>query len=115
MSDRDRIIGLVQRIITCDASRLRDRSLICVHLLNPLTLGLALKELSVTHFDDVISTVRILIDMVEQLRYETDEYQQGLSCNLGYISCLLDGSGVYLISPIGFSRGNAGDGTHILK
>uniref|UniRef100_A0A9J2P300 Protein kinase domain-containing protein n=1 Tax=Ascaris lumbricoides TaxID=6252 RepID=A0A9J2P300_ASCLU len=74
---------LVQRIITCDASRLRDRSLICVHLLNPLTLGLALKELSVTHFDDVISTVRILIDMVEQLRYETDEYQQGLSCNLG--------------------------------
>uniref|UniRef100_F1KT27 SCY1-like protein 2 n=1 Tax=Ascaris suum TaxID=6253 RepID=F1KT27_ASCSU len=74
---------LVQRIITCDASRLRDRSLICVHLLNPLTLGLALKELSVTHFDDVISTVRILIDMVEQLRYETDEYQQGLNCNLG--------------------------------
>uniref|UniRef100_A0A915C377 Protein kinase domain-containing protein n=1 Tax=Parascaris univalens TaxID=6257 RepID=A0A915C377_PARUN len=74
---------LVQRIITCDASRLRDRSLICVHLLSPLTLGLALKELSETHFDDVISTVRILIDMVEQLRYETDEHQQGHNCNLG--------------------------------
>ncbi|VDM23961.1 unnamed protein product [Toxocara canis] len=74
---------LVQRMLTCDASRLRDRTVICTHLLSPLTLGLALNELSLAHFDDVLSTVRILIDVVEQLRYESDEQQQGLTCNLG--------------------------------
>ncbi|VDK42112.1 unnamed protein product [Anisakis simplex] len=74
---------LVQRILTCDASRLRDRSVICNHLLNPLTLGLALNDLSIAHFDDVLSTIRILIDIVEQLRYESNEQQQEHSCALG--------------------------------
>ncbi|KAL3085801.1 hypothetical protein niasHT_034209 [Heterodera trifolii] len=64
---------LVQRILTCDVSRLRDPLVIAHHLLNPLVLGLALPELSPAHFDDVMSSSRILLDIVEQLRYEFDD------------------------------------------
>uniref|UniRef100_A0A183CNQ1 Rho-GAP domain-containing protein n=2 Tax=Globodera pallida TaxID=36090 RepID=A0A183CNQ1_GLOPA len=64
---------LVQRILTCDVSRLRDPLVIAHHLLNPLVLGLALPELSPAHFDDVMSSSRILLDIIEQLRYEFDD------------------------------------------
>ncbi|PAV85646.1 hypothetical protein WR25_08255 isoform A [Diploscapter pachys] len=64
---------IVQRIVTRDPVRLRDSQLVCVHLLNPLVIGLANRDLSSAHFDDVMSSVRILLDVVEQLRYETDD------------------------------------------
>lgn len=64
---------LVQRILTCDVSRLRDPLVIAHHLLNPLVLGLALPEMSPAHFDDVMSSSRILLDIIEQLRYESDD------------------------------------------
>lgn len=66
----------MQRILTCDASRLRDPFIIATYLLNPLVLGLGLKELSPAHFDDVLSSSRILLDVIEQLRYESDDYQE---------------------------------------
>jgi hypothetical protein len=74
-SDWNGVSGLVQRILTCDVSRLRDSLVIAHHLLNPLVLGLALPELSPAHFDDVMSSARILLDIVEQLRYESDEFK----------------------------------------
>lgn len=71
--------GLVQRILTCDASRLRDRAVICAHLLNPLTLGLASNELSAAYFEELISTVRILIDIMERLWWErTDTHSTSI-------------------------------------
>lgn len=48
--------------------------MIATHLLNPLVLGLGLKELSPAHFDDVLSSSRILLDVIEQLRYESDDF-----------------------------------------
>uniref|UniRef100_A0A915DEV7 Protein kinase domain-containing protein n=1 Tax=Ditylenchus dipsaci TaxID=166011 RepID=A0A915DEV7_9BILA len=76
---------LVQRILTCDVSRLQDPLVIAHHLLNPLVLGLALPELSPAHFDDTLSSTRILLDIIEQLRYESDEFKQksenGRLCN----------------------------------
>ncbi|VDN07663.1 unnamed protein product, partial [Thelazia callipaeda] len=59
---------LVQRILTCNAARLRDRGVICTYLLNPLTLGLASNDLNIAQFEDLINTVRILIDIIEYLR-----------------------------------------------
>ncbi|CAG9536002.1 unnamed protein product [Cercopithifilaria johnstoni] len=59
---------LVQRILMYDATRLHDRVVICNYLLNPLTLGLASNDLKATQFEDLINTVRILIDIVEHLR-----------------------------------------------
>ncbi|EJW78222.1 hypothetical protein WUBG_10871 [Wuchereria bancrofti] len=64
---------LVQRILMCDATRLRDRTVICTYLLNPLTLGLASSDLKTTQFEDLINTVRILIDIVEHLRNTESE------------------------------------------
>ncbi|KAK6105619.1 Protein kinase domain family protein [Brugia pahangi] len=64
---------LVQRILMCDATRLRDRTVICTHLLNPLTLALASNGLKTTQFEDLINTVRILIDIVEHLRNTESE------------------------------------------
>ncbi|KAE9556277.1 hypothetical protein FO519_000460 [Halicephalobus sp. NKZ332] len=64
---------LVQRILHTDVSRLTDPLIITHHLLNPLILGLALPELTSAHFDDVMSSIRILLDIVEQLRYESDD------------------------------------------
>ncbi|VDK83537.1 unnamed protein product [Litomosoides sigmodontis] len=61
-------IGLVQRILMCDATRLCDRTVICSYLLNPLTLGLALKDVKKAQFEDLINTVRILLDIVEHLK-----------------------------------------------
>uniref|UniRef100_A0A914DXT5 Uncharacterized protein n=1 Tax=Acrobeloides nanus TaxID=290746 RepID=A0A914DXT5_9BILA len=77
---------LVQRILTCDVGRLSDPIIITHHLLNPLILGLALPELSPAHFDDVMSSCRILLDIVEQIRYEKDAAirrpeQNGRLCN----------------------------------
>lgn len=66
---------LVQRILTCDVSRLRDTQIISNHLLNPLVLGLALPEMSPAHFDDVMSSSRILLDITEQLRYDSDDFK----------------------------------------
>ncbi|MCP9262827.1 hypothetical protein DINM_006107 [Dirofilaria immitis] len=60
---------LVQRILICDATRLNDRAAISTYLLNPLTLGLASNDLKMTQFEDLINTVRILIDIIEHLRY----------------------------------------------
>ncbi|KJH43989.1 hypothetical protein DICVIV_09991 [Dictyocaulus viviparus] len=70
---------LVQRIVTYDPLRMKDASQVCVHLLNPLVIGLSCKELSSAHFDDVMSSVRILLDLVEQLRYESDDRTQKAS------------------------------------
>ncbi|CAD6186095.1 unnamed protein product [Caenorhabditis auriculariae] len=67
---------IVQRIVTRDPVRMRDAQQVCVHLLNPLVIGLSCRELSSAHFDDVMSSVRILLDVVEQLRYENDDRQQ---------------------------------------
>ncbi|VDM83730.1 unnamed protein product [Strongylus vulgaris] len=36
---------LVQRIVTRDPVRMKDASQVCVHLLNPLVIGLSCKEL----------------------------------------------------------------------
>lgn len=66
---------LIQRIVTCDPSRLRDSEQICVHLLNPLITGLSSRGLSSAQFDDVLSSVRILLDIVEQLRYENEDHK----------------------------------------
>ncbi|CAD5206773.1 unnamed protein product [Bursaphelenchus okinawaensis] len=66
---------LVQRIITCDVGRLKDTNVITTHLLTPLASGLALPELSSAHFDDVMSSVRILLDIIEQIRYESDDHK----------------------------------------
>ncbi|KAL7076840.1 hypothetical protein ACQ4LE_004140 [Meloidogyne hapla] len=66
---------LVQRILTCDVSRFSDPLVIAHHLLNPLVLGLALPEISPAHFDDVMSSSRILLDIIEQLRYDSDDTQ----------------------------------------
>lgn len=54
-------------------SRLRNTPIIVGHLLSPLVAGLALQELSPSHFDDVMSSVRILLDIIEQIRYEADD------------------------------------------
>uniref|UniRef100_A0A1I7VN19 SCY1 protein kinase n=1 Tax=Loa loa TaxID=7209 RepID=A0A1I7VN19_LOALO len=59
---------LVQRILMCDPTRLRDRAAICTYLLSPLILGLASNDLRKAQFEDLISTVRILIDIIEHLR-----------------------------------------------
>ncbi|VBB33788.1 unnamed protein product [Acanthocheilonema viteae] len=59
---------VVQRILMRDATRLRDRAAICSYLLNPMTLGLALNDLKAAQFEDLINTVRILIDIIEHLR-----------------------------------------------
>ncbi|KAI1728401.1 protein kinase domain-containing protein [Ditylenchus destructor] len=67
---------LVQRILTYDVSRLQDPLVVAHHLLNPLVLGLALPELSPAHFDDTLSSTRILLDIIEQLRYESDDKQR---------------------------------------
>uniref|UniRef100_A0A914R723 Protein kinase domain-containing protein n=1 Tax=Panagrolaimus davidi TaxID=227884 RepID=A0A914R723_9BILA len=64
---------LVQRILHTDVSRLTDPLVITHHLLNPLILGLALPEMTSAHFDDVMSSIRILLDIVEQIRYENDD------------------------------------------
>ncbi|CAI4230941.1 unnamed protein product [Auanema sp. JU1783] len=64
---------LIQRIVTRDPVRLRDPQQICIHLLNPLCIGLSQKELTSAQFDDVMSSVRILLDIVEQIRYEEDD------------------------------------------
>ncbi|KAK5977049.1 hypothetical protein GCK32_019010, partial [Trichostrongylus colubriformis] len=74
---------LVQRIVTRDPVRMKDASQVCVHLLNPLVIGLSCKELSSAHFDDVMSSVRILLDLVEQLRYESDDRLQQQQLGLG--------------------------------
>ncbi|KAE9420686.1 hypothetical protein Angca_006395, partial [Angiostrongylus cantonensis] len=81
---------LVQRIVTGDPVRIKDASQICVHLLNPLVIGLSCRELrkkfnpfSPAHFDDVMSSVRILLDLVEQLRYESDDRLQKHQMGLG--------------------------------
>ncbi|CAJ0595984.1 unnamed protein product [Cylicocyclus nassatus] len=74
---------LVQRIVTRDPIRMKDASQVCVHLLNPLVIGLSCKELSSAHFDDVMSSVRILLDLVEQLRYESDDRMQQQQLGLG--------------------------------
>ncbi|KAF7638928.1 Protein kinase domain-containing protein, partial [Meloidogyne graminicola] len=66
---------LVQRILTCDVSRFNDPLIIAHHLLNPLVLGLALPEISPAHFDDVMSSSRILLDIIEQIRYDSDDTQ----------------------------------------
>ncbi|KAI6202819.1 Protein kinase domain-containing protein [Aphelenchoides besseyi] len=63
---------LVQRILTCDITRLRNPSAMTEHLLSPLIAGLSLNELSPSHFDDVMSSVRILLDVIEQIRYDDD-------------------------------------------
>lgn len=42
-------------------------------MLSPLVAGLALGELSPSHFDDVMSSARILLDIIEQIRYESDD------------------------------------------
>lgn len=52
----------------CDATRLRDRAAICTYLLSPLILGLASNDLKTTQFEDLINTVRILIDVIEHLK-----------------------------------------------
>ncbi|VDM92910.1 unnamed protein product [Onchocerca ochengi] len=62
------ISRLVQRILMRDATRLRDRAAISTYLLNPLTFGLASNDLKMSQFEDLINTVRILIDMIEHLR-----------------------------------------------
>ncbi|EPB68288.1 hypothetical protein ANCCEY_12622 [Ancylostoma ceylanicum] len=62
---------------------MKDASQVCVHLLNPLVIGLSCKELSSAHFDDVMSSVRILLDLVEQLRYESDDRMQQQQMGLG--------------------------------
>ena len=66
-------LGLVQRILHTDVSRLSDPLVISHHLLNPLILGLALPEMTSAHFDDVMSSIRILLDIIEQIRYENDD------------------------------------------
>uniref|UniRef100_A0A0R3S649 Serine/threonine-protein kinase ATR n=1 Tax=Elaeophora elaphi TaxID=1147741 RepID=A0A0R3S649_9BILA len=76
------ISRLVQRILIYDATRLRDRAAICTYLLNPLTLGLALNDLKTIQFEDLINTVRILIDIIEHLRNtgsEIDSHRNSLS------------------------------------
>ena len=40
------VSGLVQRIVTRDPVRLRDPAQLCIHLLNPLCVGLSYKELT---------------------------------------------------------------------
>ncbi|CAB3410907.1 unnamed protein product [Caenorhabditis bovis] len=74
---------IVQRIVTRDPVRLKDAHQVCIHLLNPLVIGLACKELSSAHFDDVMSSIRILLDIVEQRRYETEERQMQPQHHLG--------------------------------
>ncbi|CAI5439456.1 unnamed protein product [Caenorhabditis angaria] len=74
---------IVQRIVTRDPVRMRDAQQVCVHLLNPLVIGLACKDLSSAHFDDVLSSVRILLDIVEQRRYEHDDRQMQQQQHLG--------------------------------
>uniref|UniRef100_A0A7E4VCE4 Protein kinase domain-containing protein n=1 Tax=Panagrellus redivivus TaxID=6233 RepID=A0A7E4VCE4_PANRE len=65
---------LVQQILHTDISRLTDSHVITQHLLNPLIVGLSLPELNSAHFDDVMSSVRILLDIIEQIRYESDDF-----------------------------------------
>uniref|UniRef100_A0A8R1E3X0 Protein kinase domain-containing protein n=3 Tax=Caenorhabditis japonica TaxID=281687 RepID=A0A8R1E3X0_CAEJA len=75
---------IVQRLVTRDPNRLKDAHLFCVHLLNPLVMGLACKDLSVfncAHFDDVLSSVRILLDVLEQRRYDMEERQEQKQSN----------------------------------
>ncbi|GMT27099.1 hypothetical protein PFISCL1PPCAC_18396, partial [Pristionchus fissidentatus] len=77
---------LVQRVVTRDGSRLRDPAHVCFHLLNPLVVGLASRELSPAHFDDVMSSIRILLDIVEQLRYDSDNRIAQESAGMGRLS-----------------------------
>lgn len=77
---------MVQRILMCDAARLCDRTVICSYLLNPLTLGLASKDLKKAQFEDLINTVRILIDIVEHLKdagSDTDSSQKNSLSSFG--------------------------------
>ncbi|CAJ0576069.1 unnamed protein product, partial [Mesorhabditis spiculigera] len=66
---------LVQRVVTRDPSRLRNPMDVATHLLAPLVSGIASRftELSPAHFDDVMSSIRILLDIIEQLRYENED------------------------------------------
>uniref|UniRef100_A0AC35TLW9 Protein kinase domain-containing protein n=1 Tax=Rhabditophanes sp. KR3021 TaxID=114890 RepID=A0AC35TLW9_9BILA len=77
---------LVQRILIYDAARLRNCTVIAHHLLNPLTLGLANLDLIPAHFDAVMSSTRFLLDVIEQIRCDMDDYkiktaQKGFSGN----------------------------------
>ncbi|KAF1770000.1 hypothetical protein GCK72_001817 [Caenorhabditis remanei] len=67
---------IVQRLVMRDPNRLKDAQLFCIHLLNPLVTGLACKDLATftcAHFDDILSSVRILLDVLEQRRYEMED------------------------------------------
>ncbi|KAF8368684.1 hypothetical protein PRIPAC_86513, partial [Pristionchus pacificus] len=77
---------LVQRVVTRDGSRLKDPPHVCFHLLNPLVVGLASRDLSPAHFDDVMSSIRILLDIVEQLRYDADNRMAQDSAGVGRLS-----------------------------
>ncbi|NP_001335518.1 Protein kinase domain-containing protein [Caenorhabditis elegans] len=75
---------IVQRLVMRDPNRLKDSQLLSIHLLNPLVNGLACKDLSTfscAHFDDVLSSVRILLDVLEQRRYEMEDRQEHKQSN----------------------------------
>ncbi|TKR94381.1 hypothetical protein L596_008670 [Steinernema carpocapsae] len=67
------ISRIVQRIVTFEAHRLNDPGMISFHLLGPLVLGVSLPELSPAHFDDLMSSIRSLLDLIEQIRFKNDE------------------------------------------
>lgn len=48
-----------------------------------LQVGLASRDLSPAHFDDVMSSIRILLDIVEQLRYDADNRMAQDSAGVG--------------------------------
>ena len=48
-------------------------------------VGLASRELSPAHFDDVLSSIRILLDIVETLRYENDARVMQETAGMGLV------------------------------
>ncbi|UMM13833.1 hypothetical protein L5515_001913 [Caenorhabditis briggsae] len=75
---------IAQRLVMRDPNRLKDAQLMCVHLLNPLVTGLAcddLSKFSCAHFDDIMSSVRILLEILEQRRYEMEDRQEHKQSN----------------------------------
>ncbi|KAK0424804.1 hypothetical protein QR680_008864 [Steinernema hermaphroditum] len=69
------ISRIVQRIVTFEPYRLNDPGMISFHLLGPLVLGVSLPELSPAHFDDLMSSIRSLLDLIEQIRYNKEDHR----------------------------------------
>lgn len=77
------VLGFVQKIIAHDATRLRNTEIICTYLLNPLTVGVGSYELSATQFQEILATIKILIELIEELRLESDQ-KSPTNITLGY-------------------------------